>query len=89
MRSLIELNPDLAETTRQLRRIADCFETYLWLTHGYRMSVPDPPSSGPINDTDIAYSSDTETLKRELMDIERHRDPLRPIEADEEEERMR
>ena len=63
--SLIELHPDLKETNRQLKRIADAMEQFLVEQFG---AQPAPSrASEPANEMDVTYADDSETVKREIL----------------------
>ena len=80
--SLIEVNADLAECTKQLKRIADCLVAYLREAHGLHV---EPLEVRPIKDKteEIMYSDDLSTFKQELQDVHDGRDVFRPIDVDE------
>jgi hypothetical protein len=63
--SLIELHPDLKETNRQLKRIADALEQFLVEQFGAQVAPLKP--SDPADERDVTYADDSETVKREIL----------------------
>lgn len=64
--SLIEINPDVRKATAALERIASALESLL--LHAYGVVTPSKAtvSTGPAAPGDIQYSSDDDTLRKEL-----------------------
>lgn len=66
MKSLIEINPDFKRVVAALNRIAAAIETHVLHAHGVRIQ---PPSKSELEGEDAGeplYSTDEDTLKREL-----------------------
>jgi len=69
--ALIEITPDLKRATKELRRIADALEAYLLLQFSYRAQ---PPPKSELEGEEAGqplYSTDEDTLKRELEEARR------------------
>jgi hypothetical protein len=67
--SLIEINPDLRRASSALERIATALESLL--LHAYGVVTPSKAavSTGPSGVHDIQYSSDDDTLRKELEEL--------------------
>lgn len=57
----------------QLKRIADCFEVYIYETYKIRMSKP--TTTFGADESDVDYSTDMGTLRNELVNIRSGRKP--------------
>lgn len=69
--ALIEVNPDFKRLIKVLERIAVAIETHVLHAHGVRIQ---PPSKSELEGEDAGqplYSTDEDTLKRELDDARR------------------
>lgn len=71
--ALIEINPDVRLLVKELRRIAVALEMHLLLAYRYRTeAVPSKKGLAEDEETrdgqlgDVQYSTDEETLKREV-----------------------
>lgn len=67
--ALIDINPDFKRVVAQLKRIADALETLLRLQFAY-VTTP-PKRTEPMEEEDVSYASNEDTLKRELEEARR------------------
>ena len=72
----------MSAATAQLKRIADCLVELLRLQgiHIEPMKVDRSTAKDP---NEVLYSDDHETLRQDLLDVDRGRDPFRAIDVDE------
>lgn len=71
MKSLIDINPDFKRVVVALNRIAVAIETHILHAHGVRIQ---PPTKSELEGEDAGqplYSTDEDTLKRELDEAKR------------------
>ena len=81
--SLIEINPDLKEATKQLARIADALHALLREAYGVHLEPVRADLSTAGDRHEVFYASDEETFKQDLLDARDGLSTDRPIEADE------
>ena len=80
---LIDVHPDMTAATAQLKRIADCLVELLRAAYNIHMEPVKADLSTARDKEEIAYSDDHETLRQDLLDVDRGRDPFRPVDVDE------
>lgn len=60
---------DMKPVTAELRRLADCFELYLQLTHGYSVRPAVPLTPGSSEKESMDFFTDFEAKKQEILDL--------------------
>lgn len=72
------LRADLKGIERELKRMNDLFELVVTQTLGLHLA----PLEKQKDASDVIYSSDLETFKNELIDLNAGKNPFRPIGVD-------
>lgn len=70
----------LGPAVEQLKRIADALDRILLEAYGVQMQPTPKPEK---DESDVQYSDDMETWKREMKDIGSYLDPERPVDVEE------
>lgn len=80
------MHPELRETNRLLERVAQALEMIVLRQWGIRMGhcAERVPDANPNERPGVDYETDSSALKRELIDVAKHRDPGRVIDDEEE-----
>lgn len=81
--SWIELSPELAETNKQLKRIADSLSIILKVSYNIHLpDAPKIPDPSPAEEPTVAYSDDISEFKNVFSDLEQGLDPERTVDVD-------
>lgn len=68
--SLVEINADLKETAKQLKRIADALNIIVSEEYGFNMQPPEVLTESKEEDS-VDYTTDENMFKQELEDVVR------------------